>query len=300
MKKTVRCFSIGDIVLSLSWDPRTFSPFLDPALETFSVDSRNCRKSVIAFHVTEKGDTDLRSYREIFTVLPGGLWKVWQKNRGRAFLISLHDTLNNNEPYRFAATDASFTRFEIFHADNMQTRFNPVEYPLDQVAVAGHLTLNRIGMLLHSAMVCIGGNGYLFSGTSGSGKSTLSELWLADEEAEVLTDERVIIREKGGSIRAYGTPWHGTSAIHKNKGAPVRKIFFLGHGPENRLRKIRRADAANRLMVRCFPPFWHKAGMGFTLDFCAKVATAVESYEFLFVPDRTAVSFLRKNIGRKG
>ncbi len=297
MEKTVRCFSIGDIFLSLSWDPRMFSPFLDPVLETFSADSGNCAKGEISFLVRKKGTADLHSYHEIFTVLPGGLWKVWEQKGGRSFLISLHDTLNDNKPYRFAAADRSFTRFEIFHPDHTQTRFNPLEYPLDEIAVAGYLTLNGIGILLHAAMVCIGGNGYLFPGTSGSGKSTLSELWLADKEAEVFTDERVVIREKGGIIRAYGTPWHGTSAIHKNKGAPVRKIFFLKHGSENRLRKIPSVDAANRLMVRCFPPFWHKAGMSFALDFCARIASTVESYEFSFLPDRTAVSFLSNHIG---
>lgn len=296
----MRCFSIGDIILSLSWDPEMFSPFLDPVLDGFSVDIENCRKSDISFLVAEKTAVDLRSYNEIFTVLPGGLWKIWERKDRGSFLISLHDTLKDNKPYRFATADTSFAHFEIFNPDRAGTRFSPLEYPLDEIAVAGHLNINKIGILLHSAMVCVHGKGYLFAGTSGSGKSTLSELWLCDDEAEVFTDERVIVRERKGMIYAHGTPWHGTSVIHKNKGAPVQKIFFIRHGSENRLRKISPVDAANRLLVRCFPTFWHKTGMSFALAFCVKIASAIEAYEFAFLPDKTAVSFLRENIRREG
>lgn len=87
-------------------------------------------------------------------------------------------------------------------------------------------------------MVCVHGKGYLFAGTSGSGKSTLSELWLCDDEAEVFTDERVIVRER--------------------------------------------------------------KGMSFALDFCVKIASAIDAYEFAFLPDKTAVRFLRENICREG
>jgi hypothetical protein len=296
----MRCFSVGDVILSLSWDPMVFSPFLDPVLEVFAVDEGKCGRSDISFRVAEKNAADLRSYNEIFSVLPGGLWKIWERKEGGSFLISLHDTLRANEPYRFATADTFFARFDIGDPGDARRTCNPLEYPLDEIAIAGHLNINRRGILLHSAMVCVGGNGYLFSGTSGSGKSTLSELWLSDREAEVFTDERVIVREKNGIIYAYGTPWHGTSLIHKNKGAPVQKIFFIRHGSENGLRKISPVDAANRLMVRCFPTFWHKAGMEFALDFCARTASAIKCYELDFLPDQTAISYLKETIEREG
>jgi hypothetical protein len=36
--------------------------------------------------------------------------------------------------------------------------------------------------------------------------------------------------------------------------------------------------------------------MRLELDFCARIASAIECYEFGFVPDKTAVEFLKKAI----
>jgi len=74
---------------------------------------------------------------------------------------------------------------------------------------------------------------------------------------------------------------------------PLEKIFFIRHGTENTLSKLTTPDAANRLMVRCFPTFWHRAGMAFALDFCARIAAEIECYEYGFKPDQSAVDDIK-------
>lgn len=285
-------YSIGGLTLSLSWDRGRFSPVTDPVFESFSLPAREGGGIDIAVSV-ESGMADLSGYEEVFTSLPEGLWKVWRKRDGAGYLFSLHETDRDGAPYRFAIAEPELSTITVLNCSVKEKVFNPFEYPLDELLISGYLNINKTGILLHSAMVSVRERGLLFSGTSGSGKSTLSELWLRDGEAEVLTDERVIMREQGGVLWAFGTPWHGTASIHKNKGAKVANIFFLRHGGENSLARLPVLEAANRLMVRCFPTFWHREGMQFALDFCAKVASTVECFEFSFVPDESAVEFIK-------
>ncbi len=288
-------FSIGELRIQLKWPSERFQVIFDSALDAFSA-AADSDLADISFTVTEPYSIDFGSHREIFSTLPEGLWKAWRSADEKSYIFSLHEVLTDYSPYRIAVADKTLRGIEVFNPDTGRKSISPLEYPLDELIISGHLNINRIGILLHSALVSLNGRGLLFSGTSGSGKSTLSELWLAEKKADVLTDERVIIREKEGSLWAFGTPWHGTAGIHKNKGAVIDRIFLLTHSDRNELKRLSPIEAANRLMVRCFPTFWHKEGMQFALDFCARIASGIPCYEFGFVPDESAVSFIRASL----
>jgi len=288
-------FSIGDMPISLSWNPDKFGIALSPVLSEFSTFPEDENKHNISFTVNGFSDVDFAPYVEIFNTLPDGLWKMWKGKNEDKYLLSLHRIASDNSPYRFATANNNFSDIQIFN-DDKQTEFNPFEYPLDELTISCYLNINKTGIFLHSAMVIVNNAGYLFSGTSGAGKSTFSELWLKDRDAEVSTDDRVIIRDKSGILYAYGTPWHGTASVHKNKGKALHRIYFLAHGNKNALQKLSILEATNRLMVRCFPTFWHKEGMQFALDFCARIASEIECCEFSFVPDSSSVEFIKENI----
>lgn len=198
------------------------------------------------------------------------------------------------KPYKIIRADRKFADFTIYTRPDDEGRLFPMEYPFADLAVSGHININRIGIILHSACVTLGGRGFLFAGVSGSGKSTISEIWRQVQGAEVLTDERVIIREVQSDLCAFGTPWHGTSDANRNVGAPIEKIFFIKHGKENNVIPISKSEAAKRLMVRCFPTFWNREGMEFALEFCSMLAQMKDCYEFQFVPDRSATEFIGK------
>jgi hypothetical protein len=286
-------FSIGELRLQLQW-PEKLRVAWDPALNSFFDSDGPARTADISFTVGESRRFDFGGRLELFSTLPTGLWKVWRSPEEGSFAFSLHEVLTDNSPYRVAVADDSIRKIEIFDTGSDAEAISPLEYPLDELIICSHLNINRIGMLLHSALISLGGRGYLFAGPSGSGKSTLSELWSTREGAEVLTDERVIIREREGALWAFGTPWHGTAGIHKNKGNMLGGIFFLKHADRNRIMRLSAIDAANRLMVRCFPTFWNREGMRFVLDFCARIAGEIGCYELGFVPDASAVDFIRE------
>ena len=284
--------SIADICLSFNWNPGTFKIDIDQNLAAFSVQRPYIDESHILFSVNDYGVADLSTWDLIFNTSPNSLWKLWRAKDSSSYLLSLHRNEQGDEPYQVVIANNHLSDFKVLNM-NGEKNINISDFPLELV-LSGYLNINKKGVFLHSAMVVINGKGILFPGMPGSGKSSIAKLCLQDKDCEVLTDERVILREKDGLLYAYGTPWHSTLPVYKNKGAPLHKIFFIKHGKENSLQKISTLDAANRLMVRCFPTFWHKEGMEFALDFCSRIASEVECYEFGFVPDNTSVELIKE------
>lgn len=169
---------------------------------------------------------------------------------------------------------------------------SPLGYPLEEVLTVNLLARGH-GVLLHASAVRDGQRGLLFSGTSGAGKSTMASIWAEGEGATVLSDDRVIVREREGRFWAYGTPWHGSARLASPEAMPLDRIFVLRHAGENRAVPLEPLEAASRLLVRSFPTFWDAQGMAFTLQFLGKLCRSVPCQELEFVPDRRVVEYLR-------
>ena len=290
-----KSYAIGGLKISLEYEEGMYDLFLEKALEAFAF--KPFDTSDIRFRIdTTSPFPKLDSYRKIFTSNPDGLWTILEDKEKTHYLIALQNVARENEPYKIIRADRRFADFVVFTKPNENNTIFPLEYPLADLAVSGHININKIGIILHSACISLNGKGYLFSGVSGAGKSTISEIWQKDGEAEVLTDERVLIREYQGDVWAFGTPWHGTSEIHKNAGAPIDRIFFIKHGKENRAIPISKTDSASRLMVRCFPTFWNREGMQFAVDFCSKLAQVKDCYELEFVNNESVTEYLKKTL----
>jgi hypothetical protein len=286
-------FSVGELKISLEFDLGDYELLLDKGLEAFAIEPFEIPD--VRFQIYPVSSFPcLDSYREIFTSNPGGLWTILEDKDKTGYLIALQNVVKETEPYKIIRADRKFTDFIIYTKPNEEGLLLPLEYPLIDLAVSGHIYINTLGIILHSACITLGGRGYLFAGVSGSGKSTISEIWQKDKGKEVLTDERVLIREFLDDLWAFGTPWHGTSEIYKNMGAPIEKIFFIKHGKENKATSISKTDATNRLMMLCFPTFWNKEGMQFAVDFCSRVSQEKKCYEFEFVNEASVLEYVKK------
>lgn len=286
-------FSIGLINISLTY-PGDIKIIIDRALRSFST-SHHLMPD-ISFILNQEPPKIPDGAREVFTTAPTGLWRILDYPETGEYIIALQNMELDQQPYKVVHADRDFRRFNIFSTPIRDGAYVPLEYPLDELAISGYLNLNRIGIILHAACLSINGIGVLFSGTSGSGKSTISRIFMDENDVDVLTDDRVIIREYKGNLWAFGTPWHGTVEVHKNAGTPIEKIFFIKHGKVNLERPISKLDSANRLMVRCFPTFWNREGMEFAVNFCAEVAERVGCYELEFLPNKSLVKYVNERI----
>jgi hypothetical protein len=169
----------------------------------------------------------------------------------------------------------------------------PIAYPLDEVFMVNLLARGR-GVEIHSCGVNYKGQGMIFTGTSGTGKSTLGRLWQQEKDSLVLSDERIIVRSIDDRFFMYGTPWHSAAAASSPENVPLERIFFIKHSPNNYASRLKAADAASRLFVRCFPTFWDESCLNFTLGFIGQLAEKVPCYELGFLPDKSALDYVNE------
>jgi hypothetical protein len=222
----------------------------------------------------------------------GSTWAFYRSN-GRHVLQN--DALEPGSfPTVFVVLEQGLKSGDVYitHDSFRQTLFpDPLGHPLNQILMIFLLSVDK-GMIFHACGVDDGGAGYLFLGNSGDGKSTMAKLWF-DKDATILNDDRIVVREKEGVFWMYGTPWHGDFRKLSPDGLPIRKIFLLHRGEENRAVQKSGAEAASMLLTRSFPPLWDHKGMSFTIGLCHNILNKIPCYELSFAPDRKVVDFVR-------
>jgi hypothetical protein len=222
--------------------------------------------------------------------------EVWQLYRDRdEFIFTFNSPVLGPTPYCVARFNPSFTSGNVWLREAClagEYPTGPLNYPLDELLMINLLARGR-GVEVHACgVIDTDGAAYLFAGQSGAGKSTIARLW-SRAGATILSDDRIVLRIREGRVWMYGTPWHGEEQFGCPEAAPLSRIFFLAHAPENKTATITEAGAAALLFARAFPPFYDKAGLDFTLGFLGDVMHRVPASQLAFVPDAAVVGFVR-------
>jgi hypothetical protein len=258
---------------------------VEPALREFVMNSNSCD---VQIHVERADHLEFPSKAPSFH--SGGLWSVFDMPEGYQFCFST--PILGPEPYKSAWFNREFTvgrvalqcQFFNFHEPVF-----PMEYPLDELLMIHRLSLGE-GVEVHAVgIVDEIGRGHLFLGHSGAGKSTTARLWDAQPGARILSDDRIILRLREGTIWMYGTPWHGDAGVALPECAPLSRMYLLEHAASNELISMPRGQAAAELFARCFVPYHLACGLEFALSFVDRVAQSIPCSLFRFVPDITAV-----------
>lgn len=225
----------------------------------------------------------------------GGLWSVFEERGGFRFYFSAASL--GPVPYKAAWFDREFSRCELklfrpyFDAE---LPVYPLEYPLDELLMIHRLACGE-GVEVHAVgIVDEARRGHMFLGHSGAGKSTTARLWRAQPNAEILSDDRIILRLRDGNVWMYGTPWHGDAGIASPGCAPLSRIYLLEHSHKTELSPVSRGRAAAELLARSFVPHYSPQGLQFTLEFLDRVAQEAPCFVFRFLPDMSAVEAIRR------
>jgi hypothetical protein len=225
-----------------------------------------------------------------------GVWGLYRSGDKQVLHFCAYEM--ESIPYKLAVMESDFTAGTIYtrsKESGNENCFDPLNYPLDEVLIVNLMSRGR-GMLVHAAAVEYHGQGWLFLGTSGAGKTTLSRLWQQEPDAKLLSDDRIIIRNKGEHYYIYGTPWHGNAEIASPLSTQLKAIFFLAHDNKNRLTPVRSMDAASRMLVRTFPTFWDAKGMQYTLELSERLCTRTPCFELGFIPDMRVIELLKSQV----
>jgi hypothetical protein len=216
------------------------------------------------------------------------VWRLYRESAG--FRIECSSAAFGDGPYKTAVFDETFTRGTIYIEPHV-AHLNPLDYPLDEVLIANLLGRGR-GVELHSCGVIDGqGRGHLFVGVSGAGKTTTARLW-EGTAAGIVSDDRVIVRERDGVMWMFGTPWHGEAELSMPEGVPLAGVYLLVQSDANALRPLDAAEAVARLFRCAFPLFYDGESLDFTLSFLARLAASVPVRELQFTLDRSVVDLV--------
>lgn len=258
---------------------------LDPTLQAFETSPERCD---VRINVGLIDRIELPERQAAFD--SGGLWSVFDEGSVQQFYFST--PMLGAEPYKALRIDSNFQRGDlVLRRDCFDSArpIYPLEYPLDELLMIHRLARGQ-GVELHAmGLVDEAGRGHLFLGHSGAGKSTSARLWQRESRALILSDDRIILRERDGQVWMYGTPWHGDAGIASPEAAPLYRTYFLEHGSASELTPISKGRAAAEFVARCFVPHYSPDAIDFTLGFLERVARVTPCYVFRFLPDKSAV-----------
>jgi len=263
---------------------------LDPGLHAFAVEPNS---DGVKIGVDWTDELAMPAGAPLFH--SGGLWSVFEEAGGyRFYFLTPH---LGTAPYKAAWFDPEFTHGELvlyrpyFDAE---LPIYPLEYPLDELLMIHRLACGE-GVEVHAVgIVDEAKRGHLFLGHSGAGKSTTARLWKAQSNAEILSDDRIVLRVRDGGIWMHGTPWHGDAGIASPECAPLSRLYLLEHSRETELSPVSRGRAAAELLARSFVPHHSPSGLQFTLEFLDRVARETPCFNFRFLPDKSAVEAIRR------
>lgn len=191
----------------------------------------------------------------------GSAWSAHALDGGdRAIVMALPAA--RDQPLLSARFDPDVTRVSVVCSPGLLVEgrlFNPIRYPLDQLLMMHRLACEG-GLIVHCALIEIGGTVVICPGVSGAGKTTLTRQ-LNAPDFRVLSDDRAVIRRSQDGYRAHGTPWPGEGGFAVNRGLPLVAIGFIRQGQEPLTERLSQGQAIRRLArVASLPSFDRVAG----------------------------------------
>ncbi len=287
-----RYFKIADITVQVESDLPINEQTFHPKFKQFEVKGPGGDNISIRHHFSLPDLDGKGLANEVYRKAP---WAIY-KNNGSWIYLGISPTQGDKSLHRVVTFNANHTRARIYNdKQDLFLKGNShslTMFPSDQILL-GRVLADREGCYLHSCGVNFNGNGLLFAGHSEAGKSTMATMFKG--KAEILCDDRMIIRRKPEGFKIYGTWSHGDVPDVSASSAPLRAIMFLEKAIENRLMPLEDKKEITRRILACLiRPFvtvdwWEK-----TLLLMDKIAQEIPCYVLRFDKSSRVIDILRK------
>ena len=276
--------SVGGISLALGSERRE-DLALDASLVPFCVES--CEAD-IEIEIERRETLKPSNCQPRFD--SGCTWRLFENQN--EFQFDFFTPILGERPIKRLLVDKQFRQATLSmngEFEELRAHVTPLGYPLDELLIMHRLTLEPAVELHGIGIVAPDGTNNLFIGHSGAGKSTTGRLWSSALPVKILSDDRIIVRDQGGEVTMYGTPWHGDACFALAESAPLHRIFILEHGKGNVITPLNRSDAVGELFARAFVPFHRHEHVDSALNFLEWLANALPCYRYCFEPQASAV-----------
>jgi MoaA/NifB/PqqE/SkfB family radical SAM enzyme len=291
IKNHRRYYGIAGITVKVESDLPIIETTFDPKFESFRLEEPGDDVISIRHHFSlprlQKQDLGTEVYRR-------PPWAIYQKGSSWIYL-GIPPQERDEELDRMAVFNENHTHARIYSRHDKLYREGKLGsltmFPTDQILLARVLA-DREGCYFHSSGVKLDDKGFLFVGHSEAGKSTT--VTMLKEKAEILCDDRIIVRKKAEGFRIYGTWSHGDVPDVSAASAPLQAILFLKQSPGNRIVPVEdRKDSLQNLLACLITPlettdWWEK-----TLSFIETLVKGVPCYTMYFNKSGEIIESLR-------
>ena len=286
-----RYYGIADMTIKVESDlPFTETTF-DPKFKSFELEEPG--EDVISirhhFFLPNLGKQDLG--KEVYRRAP---WAIYRKGQSWIYM-GISPTEGDDTLHRVAVFDDNHTHVRIYSPNEdiyQKGKLGSLTmFPTDQILLARVLA-DRDGCFLHSSGVKMDGKGLLFVGHSEAGKSTT--VTLLKDQAEILCDDRIIVRKKPEGFKIYGTWSHGDVPDVSAASAPLQAILFLKQSPDNRIVPVEDTKESLQNLLACLikpyvsSDWWEKS-----LTFIEALVKGVPCYNMYFDKTGKIIDSLR-------
>ena len=156
------------------------------------------------------------------------------------------------------------------------------------------LAMEQNTLILHSAYMCRNGKAVLFSAPSGTGKSTQAGLWERYRGTRTINGDRSLLLRKSDGWYAAGWPICGSSEICNNEAFPLEAIVMLSQSPQNRIRRLRKAEAFRELFPQITVNAWNREFQTKAMDSLEQLLSEIPVYHLACDISEDAVCCLEK------
>lgn len=196
-------------------------------------------------------------------------------------------------PHQVLLFNRDFAAGDLYVSADVMSKRRPFEFGLFLLELLTAMLPFHRGMMLHASGISDGGQAIVFAGPSGAGKSTLARLWQGCEGVRLLNDDRTILRRSGGQWRAYPVAGMGEMRPLSSEGSNLGAIFLVSQANDNNAERKGISQAASSILPHISLAYYDSVAVNLGLQLLDDLLQEVPVYELGFLPDQTAVSFVR-------
>jgi len=275
-----RYYECGGITIQVESDLAITDSTFHPKFKLFEVQGPGEDTVYLRHHFSLPDISDWDLGKEIYRKPP---WAIYKKGDSWIYL-GIPTTAENKHLRRVVVFNHDHTRAEIYNPRgtvfNKRNLHSLTLFPTDQILLA-RLLADREGCYLHSAGVILEGNGLIFAGHSEAGKSTI--VTMLKIKAEILCDDRMILRRWKDEFRIHGNWSHGDIPEVSPASAPLTAIMFLEQSSKNRMILMdNKRDAITKLLECMIRPLVTKEWWEKMLTLVEKIVQEIPCYTLQF------------------
>lgn len=160
--------------------------------------------------------------------------------------------------------------------------------------------LNNGVMMLHSSQIALNDFGILFTAPSKTGKTTQARLWKKYRNADIICNDRTLIRKTDSGWTTYGYPLDGSEPVRSNRINRLGCVVVLRQASACKIEHVGAAKAIGLLMSQTVTDVWSSEARQKSMELVAELVADKPVYLMYCTPDENAVLTLEKKLEHEG